>query len=397
MKKFLSKISTKQKMMILLIIAIVLDALDIVLGRMGIVVLFRGEFFLLKLYALVFVTYKFLNILTGENKTIAKFGTFFICFSTAVLARINFDLITLGELFVIFLNRFYDNSSVVSKEKNPNTKKVNHICILGMIISAISFIISSDFSLQFSLIYVFIALAIWTILKQDKKIWKKSFLVTFISLIVLYGIYILIGRFTALYGIENQEENNISLTTAMFSYPFSFLMPYTNFANKTSYYSLLNLFPLPLILAGIYSFKNDNSKHDYLFIPMMFVTVFEIVVFNIMPNVVKVYTGIGYSTIIDIAFAIGLLNMYLLYYIWGNIKETMFKKQIYGIYLILGIVIVMYFAGGMILGRKYMYLYVVIGTLLDFLAINYDKPKYVKATMWIYTILTLWGIPALFL
>ena len=130
---------------------------------------------------------------------------------------------------------------------------------------------------------------------------------------------------------------------------------------------------------------------------MMFVTVFEIVVFNIMPNVVKVYTGIGYSTIIDIAFAIGLLNMYLLYYIWGNIKETMFKKQIYGIYLILGIVIVMYFAGGMILGRKYMYLYVVIGTLLDFLAINYDKPKYVKATMWIYTILTLWGIPALFL
>ena len=96
MKKFLSKISTKQKMMILLIIAIVLDALDIVLGRMGIVVLFRGEFFLLKLYALVFVTYKFLNILTGENKTIAKFGTFFICFSTAVLARINFDLITLG-------------------------------------------------------------------------------------------------------------------------------------------------------------------------------------------------------------------------------------------------------------------------------------------------------------
>ena len=397
MKKFLSKISTKQKMMILLIIAIVLDALDIVLGRMGIVVLFRGEFFLLKLYALVFVTYKFLNILTGENKTIAKFGTFFICFSTAVLARINFDLITLGELFVIFLNRFYDNSSIVSKEKNPNTKKVNHICILGMIISAISFIISSDFSLQFSLIYVFIALAIWTILKQDKKIWKKSFLVTFISLIVLYGIYILIGRFTALYGIENQEENNISLTTAMFSYPFSFLMPYTNFANKTSYYSLLNLFPLPLILAGIYSFKNDNSKHDYLFIPMMFVTVFEIVVFNIMPNVVKVYTGIGYSTIIDIAFAIGLLNMYLLYYIWGNIKETMFKKQIYGIYLILGIVIVMYFAGGMILGRKYMYLYVVIGTLLDFLAINYDKPKYVKATMWIYTILTLWGIPALFL
>ena len=101
MKTFLDKISTKQKIITLLIIAIVLDALDIVLGKMGIFVLFRGEFFLLKLLALIFVTYKFLNILTGENKTIAKFGTFFLCFSTAVLARINFDLITLGELFII--------------------------------------------------------------------------------------------------------------------------------------------------------------------------------------------------------------------------------------------------------------------------------------------------------
>ena len=135
MKTFLGKISTKQKIITLIIIAIVLDALDIVLGKMGIVVLFRGEFFLLKLLALIFVTYKFLSILTGENKTIAKFGTFFLCFSTAVLARINFDLITLGELFIIFLNRFYDNSSIVSKEKNPNAKKINHICIFGMIIS----------------------------------------------------------------------------------------------------------------------------------------------------------------------------------------------------------------------------------------------------------------------
>lgn len=397
MKTFLDKISTKQKIITLIIIAIVLDALDIVLGKMGIFVLFRGEFFLLKLLALIFVTYKFLSILTGENKTIAKFGTFFLCFSTAVLARINFDLITLGELFIIFLNRFYDNSTTVTKEKNPNAKRVNHICIFGMIISAISYIISSNFSLQFSLIYVFIALAIWTILKQDKKRWKKSFLIAFISLIILYGIYVLIGTFTSLYGIENQTESKISLTTALFSYPFSFLMPYTNFANKVSYYSLFSLFPLPIILAGLYSFKNDNSKHDYLFIPMMFVTVFEIVVFSSLPDVVKVYTGIGFSTIIDIAFAIGLLNVYLLYYIWGNIKEPMFKKPIHGIYLVLAIVVVMYFMGGMVLEKNYIYLYTAITTLLGYLAINYDKPKYVRATMWLYTILTLWGIPALFL
>jgi uncharacterized BrkB/YihY/UPF0761 family membrane protein len=266
-----------------------------------------------------------------------------------------------------------------------------------MIISAISFIISSDFSLQFSLIYVFFALTIWTILKQDKKKWKKSFLVTFISLVIIYGIYLLIGKFTSLYGIENQEENTISLSTALFSYPLSFLMPYTNFANKMSYYSLLSLCPFPLILAGIYSFKNDNSEHDCLFMPMMFVAAFEIVIFNIMPSVVKIYTGIGFSTIVDISFAIGLLNLYLIYYIWGNIKEPMFKKPIYGIYLILGIVLVMYYTGGMILEKKYMYLYVAFATLLDYLAINYDNPKYVKATMWMYTILTLWGIPALFL
>ena len=89
--------------------------------------------------------------------------------------------------------------------------------------------------------------------------------------------------------------------------------------------------------------------------------------------------------------------MYVLYYIWGNIKEPMFKKPIYGIYLVLAIVTGMYFAGGMILEKKYMYLYTVIATLLGYLAINYNKPKYVRATMWIYTILTLWGIPALFL
>ena len=84
MKSFFKNLSLKQIVTITLVLAAALDIVDIVLGKLGIFVLFRGNFFALRLYAMIFVTYKFINILTNENKYISKFGTFFICCSTAV-------------------------------------------------------------------------------------------------------------------------------------------------------------------------------------------------------------------------------------------------------------------------------------------------------------------------
>ena len=395
MKSFFKKLSLKQIVIITLVIAVLLDIVDIVLGKLGIFALFRGNFFALRLYAMIFVTYKFINILTNDNKYISKFGTFFICCSTAVLTRVNFDLITLGELFILFLNKFYDNKKVFEKDEKL-FKRNNKICILGMVISIISFILSSDFSLQFSLIYVFIGLAIWSILQQDKKYWKKSFIVGTIGLAIMYIIYLLIGRYTNLYNLE--EVYDVTPGVGFFSYAYSFLMPYTNIVNKISYYSLLHLFPLPLIMAGIYSFKNDNSKDDSFFLTMMAVTVFEIMMtVYFIPDVVKIYTGLKYANILDITFAIGLLNIYILYYIWANIKEKMFKKDIHSIWIILVIIVALFFIIDLPLGRGYKKLFVAVVAALDYLALNTTKDKYLKATMWLFTILTIWGIPALFI
>ena len=127
MKTFLKNKTMKQKIIFALIIAVILDVLDIVLGRLGICVLFRGEFFCLKLCAFTFVTYKFLNLLTNDNKYVSKFGTFFLCFSSVILARINFDLITLGELFIIFLNKYFENKGVVTKDTKIAKKKYYHL------------------------------------------------------------------------------------------------------------------------------------------------------------------------------------------------------------------------------------------------------------------------------
>ena len=397
MKTFFKNISLKHKLIIALVVAIILDVLDVVLGKVGICVLFRGEFFCLKLYAFTFVTYKFLNILTNNNKYISKFGTFFLCFSSVVLSRINFDLITLGELFIIFLNKYYDNKNIVKKDINTKSlKKNNAICIIGMILSVIAYILSSEFSLQFSLLYLFVGLTIWTILRQDKKYWKKSFLIGFVSLAILYGIYALIGKYTNLYTLVNSNEANAS--TNLFSYQYSFLMPYTNYENKIAYYSLIHLFPFPLIMAGIYSFKHDDSKHDSFFITMMLVVALEIMMtLTFVPDVVKLYTGFKYINGIDLAFSIGLLNLYILYYIWSNIKEAFFQKQIYGIYVILAIVVISSFMPNPFFERKYLYLFVAITTALDYMTLNCNNPKYLKITMWLYTILTIWGIPALFI
>lgn len=395
MKSFFKNLSLKQIVTITLVLAAALDIVDIVLGKLGIFVLFRGNFFALRLYAMIFVTYKFINILTNENKYISKFGTFFICCSTAVLTRVNFDLITLGELFIIFLNKFYNNKKVFGKDEKL-FKRNNKICIIGMVISIISYILSSDFSLQFSLIYVFIGLAIWSVLQQDKKYWKKSFSIGTIGLVLIYITYLLIGRYTNLYSLE--EAYDVTPSVGFFSYAYSFLIPYTNFVNKISYYSLLHLFPLPLIMAGIYSFKNDNSKNDSFFLTMMAVTVFEIMMtVYFIPDVVKIFTGLKYAAILDISFAIGLLNIYILYYIWANIKEKMFKKDIHSIWIILVIIVAIFFILDLPLGRGYKKLFIAVVAALDYLALNTTKEKYLKATMWLFTILTIWGIPALFL
>ena len=394
MKSFLKKLSLKQKVIITLVIAAILDIADIVLGKLGILVLFRGNFFALRLYAMIFVTYKFINILTNENKYISKFGTFFICCSSAVLARINFDLVTLGELFVIFLNKYFDYKTIAKDE--ALVKKSTKICIVGMIVSIVSYILSSDFSLQFSLIYIFIALSIWSILKQDKKYWKKSFIVGGIGLVIVYCIYFLIGKYTNLYAIN--MSNDVTPNVGFFSYAYSFMIPYTNFANKVSYYSLLHLFPLPLIMAGIFSFKNDNSKDDSFFLPMMAVTVFEIMMtVYFVPDIFKVLTGIKYAQMIDISFAIGLLNIYTLYYIWSNVSEKLFEKDIHSIWIILVIIVVLYYMIDLPLSIGYKRLFIAAVTALDYLSITTYKDKYLKATMWLFTLLTIWGIPALFL
>ena len=395
MKNFLKKMTLKQKLIVALIIVVILDILDFTLGKLGVCVLFRGEFFCLKLYAFTIVTYKFLNILTNNDKYISKFGTFFLCFSSPVLARINFDLVTLSELFIIFLNKYFDNKNVVQKDEKSKRKNII-FSIIGMILSTIAYVLSSDFSLQFPLIYLFIGLAIWTILKQDKKYWKNSFGIGGIALVVLYVIYFLIGKYTNLY--VSASSSNIATSSYLFSFPYSFLMPYTNYGNKVLYYSLLHLFPLPLIMAGIYSFKNDDSKHDSFFITMMAVTVFEIVMtLNTLPNIVKTHTGFAYSNGVDVAFAIGLLNLYILYYMWSNVKEKLFKKKSIGINIVLALVVITNLIPNPFFDRRYLYLFVAITTALEFLAINYTNPKYIKAAMWLFTILTIWGLPALFI
>lgn len=389
------KIDTKYILMIIGVIALIVDVICIRFS------FWKTDFFCIRLLALLISTNIFFKQLTNNDKVVSKWGTIIIGLSSAVLSGISFDLITFGEIFIIFLNKVTD--SEVSKTESEKDKKIKKILyILGMIISAFAYLFKFDLSLEISFGYVFLALAIWGLIKNRKKykLNLKNVFITIGIVAFITAVSILVEVNTGLFSQASDVCKNNRIGNGLtynFSYIYNFLLPYKDTGMNLNLASMISVFPVPVILALVYLYKKE--KHEEFLFPMLCVITLEFVWSMIsLPNIIGNITGLSLVSIKDATLGVALANVYMFVYMYSNVEEQAVSFTA-AIRLTLLILVMNFFVRlpNAYSAKIYSYIFAIVLTLESFLMLCYTDKKYKKVSLWVMGLLTIIGLPIVFL
>ena len=395
MEKQKKKIDTKYLIAFFTIIAFIFDILCIKFS------FWKQGFFCTRLIAFMVATNVFLKQLTNQDKVVSKWGTVIICLSSAVLSGVmNFDVITFGEFFLIFLNKLTD--SEVSKNDNLKEKNMKKaLYVLGIFISILAYLFTFDLSLEIAFGYVFLALAIWIFIKNKKKykITLKNCIIAIVLFILIITICCVVERITGLFSQAYEVYNTAKIGNGLtynFSYVYNFLLPYKDSGTNYNFVSMLSVFPVPIILAMVYLYKKE--KHEEFLFPMICVIALEFIYSMVnLPNIINIITGLSLVSVKDATLGVAIANIYVFLYMYANVEEEAISFTS-AIRITLLLIILNFFVphASKYSARAYDYLFTVVFTLESFLMLCYTDNKYKKVSLWFLALMTIIGIPIMF-
>ncbi len=326
-----------------------------------------------RLVLLVLATYELCMIITNENKFYSIAGMIIISFSSRLqwnFEKSIIDIIIFGEIMVVLLNLFMKSNKTLAK---LGISLAFSVCLT-------LYILTFDVGNIISLGYIFIALAIWIIIKNKKEYKFKwtdliyIILPILITLLLNYIYYLISGK-NIFSNIDEMERNKDGLSL-LFSYIYSIFLPFKNIENAWYISSVLSVFPIPLIISFYYLYKND--KHTEFLFPLVVVATIEMIhCFSGLPSIISNILLFKYVSISSIAFSISLLNVYIYLYILANIKERIFNiKYAIRITLITVCCIIFVFKPTSISSTGYLYIYSCIYCMFAFLLLNAYENKY---------------------
>ncbi len=266
---------------------------------------------IVKFIVLIIVTFYFSQIITNKNKRISIIGTFLIVCSTAVVQYIDngfLEVLISGELFLICIDKIFG--------------KTEHkaLPIFGIFASVLIYLIFSNLSFQFSMLFAFIPILIWILLKNRKEInLRKKQIIFFVFALILGAlISTIFYRYNVIQALEN--ENGLSY---LMSYTYSFNIPFNKtikFSDNSALATCMSIFPMVLLVAVIYVFKYE--KHSEFLIPT---SIFSILGIIGISGVNAIFGGIVPNYIM--ALSISILQIYMMIYIFANVEEKVFSLK----------------------------------------------------------------------
>lgn len=351
---------------------------------------------IIKFIVLIIITFFTCQIISNNNKRISYIGTILICFSTAVVQYINDGLLE-ALIFGQFIFICFDRMLLKSKFK--------YLWILGIPISFIGFLKLSNTSFQIAIGISIYALIVWrkakynkelieenkTTKKSKKKIekenkeelqkedsWKKNWIVCLILtviVIVLFG-----NNYNPIKSLEN--ENGASY---LMNYTYSAMLPFNKeikFSDVSCLATMISIFPAGLFIAIYYIFKVEN-KHLEFFAPTIIISIIEIMIL-----IINKTAFIVPNYILSIGFSV--LQIYIVVYIFSNVKEKLFdlKKSTYIAISGVVVLLMMPFPREIsdIVKRDIPYMIFVTESVM---VLNYTDRRFWKLASWIFTVLTL--------
>lgn len=338
-----------------------------------------------KLIVLSIVNFEVFQIITNNNKKISIVGSVLITLSSAMLWNLSINVILFGEVIIIAIEKFM------------KTKKISLkiACSVAFIISFILYIFTSEISYIICFAYVFLALDIWVVLKNLKEYkFNKLDLVYIIISILIIAVCIFYNPISLKDTVTGGQGIGY-----LFSYGYSYMLPFVQTENNMAYASFLSFFPIPLIMGMIYIYKEE--KHIEFILPILIVLVLESIwCMTGFPNILSNMTLFSRVSVEKCAMAIGLACIYLYLYMIANIKENFISlKDAVKITLI---VLVLFFCidrpDVLEASKGYMYLFSSILSMGYFLILNSINKKYTNLFLWSAVIWTLISsVPALFI
>lgn len=290
-----------------------------------------------RLIALMLVTFELSMILTKKNKKISVIGMLMITFSPAVqwwYSNFIADILIWGGLAIILIDKFM----LVKK----TSQKI--VCLIGIAISAISYVFTFYPAWIISFGYVYLALFIWILVKNRKeyRINGKDGIGIAVALlfVIIIGIrYYSMSSETLRINIHTDYPGERFILggepyakSTIFSYIYSILLPFKGTNNPCEQSSMLSFFPIPVIMALVFLFKQKEDKKKYLsfFLPMFIVVGLLSIWTFVETN--KIFAKLTFLYMVPCnrgVIPLGFSQILLLLYVVGHLKpdESIFSRK----------------------------------------------------------------------
>lgn len=324
-----------------------------------------------KLFSLILVTYEVFKIITNNSRGYSLIGTIVVVASGCV--KFNFDKIDsliFGQLIYVLIEKML-------KEKNVCKQA---ICAIGILLSSLAYSYTFEgYAIAFA--YVFIALTIWILLKNKENLKNKKTLALSISTVIISIMCAIVLRNTILFSYNDVIENENKGISVLYSYLYNMLLPFFNFEGKEYFGSFISVFPLPMLLALYYMYKNED--HTEFLLPITVVSVIQTVFcMSGFPKVLENITLLSNSSISRVMASVNLANVYILFYMIKNIDKKMFSiTSAMRISVVLMLIVGFIAYPTIFATRGFLSLFIIESCILSFLFLILDDVNYKKVLL----------------
>lgn len=326
---------------------------------------------IVKFIVLVIITFLMCRIITNKRNGLAILGTLLICFSTAILEYMNAQLLEaliFGQGIVILINEFLHNKTIT-----------RYLALAGVTLCTSGFLILSNISWQISIGTVLLSLIVWFLIKNRKEIK----VIDVVDLVISIIIAAIVSIFFYKYIVMSSKENG-SIIYYLTSYFYSYILPFNKeikFVTHGALTCMISVFPMPLVIALIYMYKNE--KHMEFLLPMAVISMVQIMGAAFVSNLVPPYI---------MAISIALAQIYIMIYFFANVKEKIFGMKTAAYATLAYLVLVAIINVPKEISNRLMLSCMALGTTLEcFLLSKYDDVRMQKIAPVVYGIITLVG------
>ena len=283
-----------------------------------------------KVIALILMSFELCMLITNKNKIASLLGMILVVFSAATQWWNITDFIIWFGLAMVLLDKFMTTGKY----------KIKIPCAIGIFISAISYIFILYPAWQLVYGYVFLPIFIWIIWK-NRKVYKfnwKDILIVLIVILAIAGIGlryytmskdVLTTVMSTDYPGERFEMGGDASAT-LFSYVYSMFFPFEDqIGNPCELSGMISLYPIPMLVALVFLIRNKNRKEHFAFlIPMLLIGTMLSVWCSMATNhTFAKLTFLYMAPPTRVAVPLGFLQILLMIYVMGNIKED---EKIFG-------------------------------------------------------------------